>query len=137
MRRTIVLLLLVAVFGGCSESKKPSAVASGTGTTIDTCTQELEQLQVREAEILAMITNLACSANSNCTSIAFGRNTCGKPERYLIYSKSNVNEPTLKTRVSEYNELETQRNGHCSVSTACPTVAQPGTVCSLGTCRAR
>ena len=117
---------------GCSESAtKPDAPAGGTGATVDTCDDELQELQRREAEITQMIQNLSCLVSSSCQSIAFGTKPCGGPWRYLVYSRANVNEGKLKELVSEYNALEAMRNSHCTASPDCPTVTKPKVSCPV------
>ena len=136
MRTKLVFLLTVlALFGACSEERQKNKPCITCSTSSDTCAQELEQLQVREAEILQKISNESCLVASNCAAIAFGTKPCGGPWKYLVYSKPNVNEQEVQRLVGEYNALEAGRNEHCAVSSDCPTVTTPRLSCPLNTLR--
>jgi hypothetical protein len=66
----------------------------------------------------------ACSATSQCASIAIGAKPCGGPWRYLVYSRVNVNETELRTRVDDLFAFEREYNMRNGVASDC-SLAQP------------
>jgi hypothetical protein len=91
-----------------------------------------EMLDVKKAEVLALINNSSCSGS--CNYIAFGRKPCGGPREYLLFS-STVNLAQLESLVEEYNEMEHQFNILTNAISDCAVVLPPTTVeCVNGTC---
>jgi hypothetical protein len=94
----------------------------------------LEQLEVKNQEILVYINSFSCSESVGCNYIAFGSKPCGGPRKYLVFSNS-VNLAHLQEMVSNYNELDRLHNIQTNAISDCSMVMPPNEIqCVNGVC---
>jgi hypothetical protein len=94
----------------------------------------LEQLEVKNQEILTYINSFSCSESVGCHYIAFGSKPCGGPRKYLVFS-NNVDLAHLQEMVSSYNELDNLRNIQTNAISDCSVALPPNEVkCVNGVC---
>jgi hypothetical protein len=122
-------------------------IASGlvvTGTTIVMCLggcpqpssreADEERLVLMRAEIMDLIAQGTCSANSDCGVRAIGVAPCGGPSEYLAYAPATVDEAALATKIYQYNEFADYMIDHYGISGACILPTVPMVTCQGGRC---
>ncbi len=101
-------------------------------TTNSTITPEM--LTAKKQEIVNYIASFSCAEASSCNSIAFGAKPCGGPKEYLSYPNT-VNQSTLESMVTDYNEMENKFNIETNAVSDCMQVLPPNTInCVNGVC---
>lgn len=140
MKTLRLLLVAIASFGlfaSCGDDESPGPGQPGVTPPVPIGTpapdQELEQRwQALKAEINQMTSNKSCSSDDDCATIAIGFKACGGPDDYVIYSTPNTNEDLLRERVSEFNELDEERDA--GGPSDCMMILEPVPACQANQC---
>lgn len=117
----------------------PALLFSVLAITISGCNSggvSKSDLDELESEILAIIGSAEASDSSFCKAVGFGSKPCGGHWQYLVYSSESIDESELLDLVSEYNELDAQRNQELGIGSDCQFVTEPGLSLTDGVCTA-
>ena len=91
-------------------------------------------LEALRNDILGMIGQPVCGAESDCRYIAFGCKPCGGPWEYLIYSITATDSVLLARKVSVYNDYEDMMNHKYGYISDCSVPEPPELGCVDGVC---
>lgn len=96
--------------------------------------EDVARLAAMKQEILDFVGDATCTGSADCATIAFGAKPCGGPWRYLVYSKSSVDEEALKDLVDRYNRFNDILNHRHGWYSTCDVISPPATDCVDGHC---
>ena len=105
--------------------------SNGDGTDPETDLQELES---RREAVLSLVHDSGCVNLNECQRIAFGANSCGGPERYLIYCTRTTDEKVLMDAVFSYNQFRAAFNQKHGVVGLCVVLPVPILGLTAGQC---
>jgi len=86
------------------------------------------------AQLQAEIGNAACSANSDCKTVAVGHKACGGPESYLPYSAKTGDAASIARLAAAYSAERKSQNAKSGMMSTCSVVLDPGALCQAGRC---
>ncbi len=107
---------------------------SSTGVTGASKEDDKATLQMMWEEIYKLIDDLSCGDSSECTAIGAGAKPCGGPWRYLVYSKSTVDEELLRAKVEELYAFERIYNRTYRILSDCALAHMPSPGCVESLC---
>ncbi len=110
-----------------------------TGCVLDGKTDynERDDLACRarmESEIQTLVGTATCADSCDCGYAAYGTKACGGPRRFLIFSKSTVDEDLLRRKVAELNAFEDVLNHRYGYYSDCGVEPIPRLGCVDGVC---
>lgn len=124
MRNGLCLLAASFLLFGCAEDRSLVPL----GTTDPATLARMYQ------EIYALVQDRSCSDSSECAAIALGSKPCGGPWRYLVYSRSTVDEAELRALVENLAEYEAQYNQEYRRVSDCEVAPSADPACVNGVC---
>ena len=87
------------------------------------------------AELRALGSNAACSADQQCKTLPLGAKSCGGPESYLAYSTANTSPDKAKALAERYRKEREAENKASGMVSDCRFLMDPGAQCRAGVCR--
>jgi len=124
MRNALWLLVVSLLPVGCSEDRTFVPLTNTDPATLARMYQEIYDL----------VQDRSCSDSSECAAIALGSKPCGGPWRYLVYSKSTVDEAELRALVENLAEYEAQYNQEHRRISDCEVAQSADPACANGGC---
>ncbi len=133
MRQLILILLLSCA--GCATvdtipaPKTPVAAKASVPTNEDA------------ASLLVQIRNTigspACTASTECKTVAVGARACGGPDGYLAYSTSTTPTATIEALAARHAKRKRAAVSASGMVSTCNIVTDPGAICDQSVCRVR
>ena len=83
----------------------------------------------KEAELLRLIGDAACTDDAQCRTVGFGAKACGGPQSYLAWSSLRTDESALgpaAAAVEASQRREIERRG---IASNCSVLVDPGAYC--------
>ena len=124
MRNALCLLVVSLLLVGCSEDR----------TFVPLTNTDSETLARMYQEIYDLVQDRSCGDSSECAAIALGSKPCGGPWRYLVYSKSTVDEAVLRALAENLADYEAQFNQEHRRFSDCEVVQNADPACTDGGC---
>ncbi|CAM3743583.1 hypothetical protein [Roseateles saccharophilus] len=118
-------LLVSAALASCAQTPPPSPAASAAEPESQRLSRELQ----------AAVGTAACTADSQCSSLAVGAKACGGPAGYLAWSSVGTDAARLKELAARLTEAQRRENVASGLRSNCAFVADPGAVCVAGRCQ--
>lgn len=81
------------------------------------------------SEINELIGDAACSADTQCRTLAIGNRACGGPDAYLAWSTQKTDATTLQRAAERYNRQPLTGPTAGGRTSICTVVTDPGAVC--------
>lgn len=143
-------LVLVSLLAACGSNQNPAPGEPGgdsqqglnaepkedtKGSDEETSFTQ-EKLEKLYTDIREAASNLSCTQNADCGSLAIGAKACGGPTDYLVYSKSQVDEAKLSQLAEELTEYEKGYNKQHDIVSNCMMLMEKSVSCVQGTCQA-
>lgn len=119
MKKLLSMLVASQILLGCSSS----------GVVGPSQEDDKATLQMMWQEILDLVEDRSCDDSSECAAIAAGSKPCGGPWLYLIYSRPNVDEELLKSKLDELNTFEHVYNQTHHILSDCAVPSRPDPGC--------
>lgn len=113
-------LLVSATLAGCAQTP-PGA-------------QEAESQRLSR-ELRALVGTAACTADSQCSSLAVGAKACGGPAGYLAWSSVGTDAARVKDLAARLTAAQQREIVAGGLRSNCAFVADPGAVCQAGRCQ--
>lgn len=92
-------------------------------------------------EIKRLIGDAACQKNSECSTVAIGRNACGGPAAFFAWSSMRTDEKKLDRALATLGAQRNRTSGPGLDHSTCRILTDPGAQCEkpagaiIGTCR--
>ncbi|MCH8500548.1 MAG: hypothetical protein LAT77_01400 [Aliidiomarina sp.] len=102
--RLLMPLSMLIVLAACSPSSDEQVIEVTENDQLSETTLS-EQISDKAAEIFRLVGNPQADHPNQCRAIEFGRNACGGPASWLIYSTAVTDGETIEALVGEYNQL--------------------------------
>lgn len=102
--RLLIPLSMLAVLAACSPSTNEQVIDVTEVEQLNEATLS-EQISDKAAEIFRLVGNPQADHPNQCQAVEFGRNACGGPASWLIYSTAVTDGETLEALVADYNQL--------------------------------
>ena len=112
-----------------------SACATQQATYPQTLESIQEELQSLSQRINASIAYPRCDSFTDCGVIATGYAPCGRPDRYVAYSKQLPTATNLRNLALRRVRLERDYNVAANISGVCQIEIQPSVNCRAGVCK--
>jgi len=122
--RVLSVLLLLGC-NGTSAMKSPASVAP----SYDRAT-----LEMKYDKVYAMIKDLACGKDTDCSQIGIGCKPCGGPWHYVVYSTLTVNAADLQAAVADLGAYECGFNTQEGILSDCMLAPAARPACVAGIC---
>jgi len=127
--RLLAALLAGAALASCAQTPTPALARPASAPAA----AEPESAQLGR-ELRALIGPAACTADSQCRSLAVGAKACGGPAGYLAWSTQGTDAQkvaALAVRQADAQRREVEASG---MRSNCMFVADPGAACVAGRC---
>jgi hypothetical protein len=111
-----------------------AAVACDESPAAPTVVYDRSSLDARYKAVTDMIALPVCSTSLQCSSVAVGARACGGPQRYLVYSRVNVNEQELRRLTGDLFAFEREYNTRNGIFSVCIVPPPPAPGCVDGMC---
>jgi hypothetical protein len=121
--RLLACLLAWAALASCAQT--PPAPPAPTETESARLGRELREL----------IGSAACSADTQCRSLAVGAKACGGPAGYLAWSTEGTDATRLAALAARQAQAQRRENEASGMRSNCALVTDPGAACVAGRCR--
>lgn len=82
-------------------------------------------------------TDLVCSSNDDCSSLALGSRACGGPNGYVVYSKNNSSSNELVSIAANLEAVENRYNNEAGIFSICSFEMPPEVACQKNICVAK
>jgi len=86
-------------------------------------------------ELQAAIGTAACTADSQCSSLAVGAKACGGPAGYLAWSSVGTDAARVKDLAARLTTAQQREIAASGLRSNCAFVSDPGAVCLAGRCQ--
>lgn len=93
-----------------------------------------ETLNTKYQSIEALVSVRTCADSSACAQIGIGSKPCGGPWRYVVYSRSSVDESELQRRVEDLFAFEKEYNRLHGIGSDCSVAREARPACVRGAC---
>ncbi|WP_457352307.1 hypothetical protein [Roseateles sp. P5_D6] len=126
--RLLAPLLAWATLASCAQTPPAAPAASAAAAPA-----EAESVRLGR-ELRALIGPAACTANSQCRTVAVGAKACGGPAGYLAWSTVGTDAErlaALAARQAQAHKREIEASG---MHSNCAMVADPGAACVATRC---
>ncbi|PWF40445.1 hypothetical protein [Massilia glaciei] len=87
------------------------------------------------AQMRAAVGGAACTASSQCATIAVGARPCGGPEAYFAYSSATTDAASLQGLAERYRAERKATHVASGMVSDCRLITNPGAQCMAGTCQ--
>lgn len=121
--RLLIPLSMLAVLAACSPSTDEQVIDVTEINQLNEATLS-EQISDKAAEIFRLVGTPHASMPNQCHAIEFGRNACGGPASWLIYSTEVTDGETLQAKVADYNRLSSAYQETLGQVSDCAELAQ-------------
>lgn len=86
-------------------------------------------------ELRELVGPAACSADTQCRSLAVGAKACGGPAGYLAWSTEGTDATRLAELAARQAQAQRRENEASGTRSNCAMVTEPGAACVAGRCR--
>jgi len=121
-QRLLAPLLAWAALTSCAQTPPPAPAPA-----------EAESVRLGR-ELRALIGPAACSADSQCRSIAVGAKACGGPAGYAAWSTQGSDAQKLTELARRQAEAQRREIEASGMASNCAMVTDPGAACVAGRC---
>lgn len=118
----LAALLASATLASCAQTPPTAATAPEP------------ESQRLSRELQALIGTAACTADSQCSSLAVGAKACGGPAGYLAWSSVGTDAARVKDLAARLTAAQQREIAASGLRSNCMFVADPGAVCQAGRC---
>ncbi|WP_295992836.1 hypothetical protein [Rugamonas sp.] len=110
------------------------ACAASSSATPDAAPDAAPQPQALLQQIHELIGTPACTASSECKSLAVGAKACGGPDYYLPWSNVHTAPAELADAAERYRQARRAQVIARHEMSTCNITADPGAYCKAGQC---
>jgi len=121
--RLLPCLLAWAALASCAQT--PPAPPAPTETESARLGRELREL----------VGPAACSADTQCRSLAVGAKACGGPAGYLAWSTEGTDATRLAALAARQAQAQRREHETSGLRSNCALVTDPGAACVAGRCQ--
>ncbi len=122
----LAALLAAAALASCAQTPPPAPAPAPAAA-------ETESVRLGR-ELRALVGPAACTADSQCRTIAVGAKACGGPASYLAWSTQGTDAQRLAALAARQADAERRETDAGGLRSNCMFVADPGAACVAGRC---
>ncbi|WP_144395448.1 hypothetical protein [Pleionea sediminis] len=134
---TVIALIFSATLVACENSTSTADEPQSDSKT-ESKTTKATKLPTPELieQIVGLAKDVSCESVSECSFIGIGARPCGGPDKYLIYSKVNIDQVKLTALVDDYNERKREYIKSQMQVGVCLVAPEPELECKEQRCQA-
>ena len=105
------------------------------------CAANEPDAAAREAELLRLIGDAACTGDEQCRTVGVGAKACGGPQSYLAWSTLRTDGSALKAAAAAVEASQRREIERRGIASNCSVLVDPGAYCerpgsgASGVCR--